>query len=58
MMNEMESAKRKIVETMTSTERWGPRLCIKQDTKSSTKRQPMDNSVAVAALLTYRHGRG
>lgn len=27
MMNEMESAKRKIVETMTSTERCGPRLC-------------------------------
>lgn len=30
MMNEMESAKRKIVETMTSTERCGPRLCEAQ----------------------------
>lgn len=30
MMNEKERAKRKIVETMTSTERCGPRLCNEQ----------------------------
>lgn len=31
-MNEMESANRKMVETMTSTERCGPRLCKKEQT--------------------------
>ena len=36
MMNEIESAKRKMVETMTSTERCGPRLCKEQETKWCT----------------------
>lgn len=35
MMNEKESASRKMVETMTSTERCGPRLCNKQVKQSS-----------------------
>ena len=35
MMKQMERARRKMVDTMTSTERWGPLLCVKKQTKSS-----------------------
>lgn len=49
MMNEMESASRKMVETMTSTERCGPRLC-KEERESEAPLQ----TKPVADLLKKR----
>lgn len=60
MMNEMESASRKIVETMTSTERCGPRLCKEErESDAHLQTKPVTNLGGVGGVkkqLKNRNG--